>query len=199
MPKHIIKWQKFFAPDDDSNSWDREPERDHDDSDDGDGPRNLIFVNQISSGQPDYDYVSENFNIWTLHANFDLIPFSDEIANIDGVETIAVVSRYRIKVAFGTLFDSAQVKLDVEEFLLGPNTRNLQLDPISKDQVAAFIKECSEYPYWILLVVPNGRIKTFTDNEFSVEYKRNLELFKEAKDQVGGHLLYSEEDSAAAA
>jgi hypothetical protein len=74
-------------------------------------PMGLVPVTQ-------YTKPSENFNFWIMHTNFKITSeVLDALVNkIPGIEAVDVYTPYRARIAFGKLFDSAQVKQTIQNF-----------------------------------------------------------------------------------
>lgn len=58
------------------------------------------------------------YNLWIMHTNFSI---TDKIKNllceIDGVETLDIFTRYRVRVGFGEAFDAYEVQDKIQEVL----------------------------------------------------------------------------------
>jgi len=190
-----IEWEKYYPSDDLTNDYDKEPEpeEEYSDSYEEDGKRILLNM----GGQIHLeDHLAKSFDIWILHGNFDLDTEAEAIYEIEGVEHVSIMSRYRLKISFGKLFDSAETKGLIQRYLIGANASNLSLDEEHKKMLDDIRGECSRYKNWAIFMFPNGRVVSSVTNEESIAHLDKVELFKETRTHVGGHLLISEDVDA---
>ena len=66
----------------------------------------------------EYTIPSKIFNFWVAHTNFSI---TDAVAQIvdeaEGVETLDIFTRYRMRIGVGHVFDSQLVKSHIEQLL----------------------------------------------------------------------------------
>lgn len=121
------------------------------------GPMGIIPVG-------DNNNIGKIFNFWIMHTNFNI---SEVVLNtlqaIDGVESIdtQTMTRYRVRLAFGRLFDAMEVKREIEETLCKKqDTRNIN-DLI--ETTANYLS--SRYKFWAVLRTKDGQLSTLYDNK----------------------------------
>ena len=66
-----------------------------------------------------YNSPTKEFNLWMMHCDFYVTQEIKDIVNdeIEGIESINVVSPYRILIGIGIAFNERQVKLNIENRL----------------------------------------------------------------------------------
>ena len=58
----------------------------------------------------EYSTPSKVFNFWMAHTNFDITPkINSLIEKSEGVETLDVFTRYRLRIGIGKAFDTGKV------------------------------------------------------------------------------------------
>lgn len=112
------------------------------------------------------------FDCWICHTNF---PITDDIFflldnEIEGIECLKIMSKYRFFIGIGKLFDSSEVKMDIQNRLM-----THEEDKEIKNSGFVFIYN-------------SGECKFFDRNDFEDEesYAIKLDEFKKSKD---GRLL----------
>lgn len=135
----------------------------------------------------------DHFNIYIMDTNFT-VSLNDiiEIGKIDGVELLHPISKYKMAVGIGILFNDAEVRVEIEHFLTGKHKDYLTLSKIHKDvrkEAISTYQKVIKYPNWIIYIYPNGNIETYfsTDKE---QYKLELEKFNAEKEISEGLLIY---------
>ncbi len=59
------------------------------------------------------------YDCWLGHTNFDITPIiKNKLDNIDGVEVLKICSRYRFFIGLGRMFKFADVRKNVEDFII---------------------------------------------------------------------------------
>src|SRR5579885_3055934 len=77
----------------------------------------LIGPLGIMSSDPSV-LVSHNMNFWEANANFNLTrSVLQQIEQVEGVETIRLLTRYRMIVSFGKAFDDGAVQKSIDKAL----------------------------------------------------------------------------------
>jgi hypothetical protein len=66
----------------------------------------------------EYTTPGKIFNFWTCHTNFNITPLVKQlIEHVDGVETLDIYTRYRMKIGFGKTFNTNTVKQNIQKLL----------------------------------------------------------------------------------
>jgi hypothetical protein len=166
-------------------------------------PFGLLTVNSNS-------LATSNFDFWIMHTNFDITPtIAATISNIEGVETIEILTRYRARIGFPIsefidkngkrqrLFSSTEIKQKIEKSLLEkPSHSNITIDTIIRnlfnDEVLAVFNQkrllASKYEYWAMLILPNGNIQvTQTDNK--EEYEKQYKILNDTSNLISGYIV----------
>lgn len=112
MKNFVMKWDKFRFPDENDDEEDDDDSIEEEDSysEKEVGPN--FQIARILTGGTENPFVQlKTFNFWTAHTNFrlnrELITL---VSDVDGVETVDVISRYRFHISVGHTFDENQVK-----------------------------------------------------------------------------------------
>lgn len=68
----------------------------------------------------DASYIDKKFNFWILHTNFRMNQEMFDVLNlkISGIETLNVLTPYRIRIAIGRMFDEEGVKRVISDKLI---------------------------------------------------------------------------------
>jgi hypothetical protein len=124
--------------------------------------------------------VPTDFNFWLGHTDFPITNnVAETISEINGVEVLDVITKYRFRIGVGLAFSERVVKLDIQEAL------GVKKEPVAE----AVDKQKITKPYWAIYTAPNGKTEHFeSDNEEEVYTK--LELFEKTQLEVGGKVLY---------
>lgn len=124
------------------------------------------------------------------NTNFDLVAsIIQKISDIEGVESIRVLSRYTVILMVGALFDEESVVYKINE-ICGIDEDEVNLGDLSKQESDLIIK-ASESEFWLAYLFPNGKeyIQTFENKE---ELYENVNYFKELEGFSEGRLFCSE-------
>lgn len=112
---------------------------------------------------------------------------------VEGVEALEPITRYKLIVSFGSLFDLEEVQKDFERALLNSQNyliiKKMPNDEVRKD-IMATEAELSCFKYWSMVVIPSGHIKTAVsdcDKEFETLHKKIKDIAK----QTNGIILSS--------
>lgn len=114
MKEFKIIWDKFRFPDEKEEDEDLDMDDvGYEDSEEEMRPQ--FRIAQILNGGGENPFVQiKSFNFWTAHTNFRLNKaLILLIADVDGVETVDVISRYRFHISVAKAFDEQQVKREV--------------------------------------------------------------------------------------
>lgn len=133
---------------------------------------------------------SKTFDFWIGHTNFDITPLEKAILEeIDGVETLDVVTRYRFRIGIGKAFKSDEVKSTIQEILYGEIDEFDQ--QIMKNVNNLKTELASKHKFWFILVTPNGNMDYVTSKEFNDEFRKKFNVYEETRDEIGGLLFQS--------
>lgn len=118
-----VIWAKFVFPDE-------TPTDDEDDDDDDDDDNEYATTYEDDSHSPIKDLIASNqnpfsqlktYNLWVIHTNFRLNLGHVLLLNkTEGVESVDIMSPYRMYVSIGRAFDDqeVQVKASIKKVLL---------------------------------------------------------------------------------
>lgn len=97
---------------------------------------------------------SQVYNLWDAHTNFDLTPsLVESVGRVEGVEALAVQTRYRFRLAVGRAFETEVVKAAVERSC-GIGLRA----PAATPGLEAVRAAMARFPCWAIYVMPDGRL-----------------------------------------
>lgn len=158
----------------------------------------------------EYAMASSQFNFYNLHTNFKI--GHEEACVIEdavGVETIEIVSPYRVRIGFpkttfpkyeDSMWDLSALKKGIEDDLMaldGPQVSNdLGLDGLFTEPLRGLVEEAqsmmADSRYWAILVLPNGAIETLASERKDTKFNNRLNVLKACEAKAGGVLLTSE-------
>jgi len=146
---------------------------------------------------------SKSFDFWILHTNFDIREnIVKAIEQVNGVETLEIYTRYRIRVGFprSGLFRPRDIMHEIEEAIYdidrdSQNQLLIGLDTdVAKKVIDARNKIEEKYEYWAIWVVPNGNMEVVSSDKLNEQYQSKLALLQQAHINVGGRLITSENE-----
>lgn len=117
--KQLIHWEKWKDPfskeiDEDEEDEERQWKDFEDEEIHGPSvmtPMGLLHLNSHSS-------LSKKFNFWLAHTNFNITSrIKNILESVEGVETLDIFTRYRMRVGIGKLFDDMSVKREIDKIL----------------------------------------------------------------------------------
>ena len=130
---------------------------------------------------------------WTGHTNFNLsISAVNKLIHIAGVEAVKIFSRYRFLIVVGELFESSQVKVDIQRILCEDvldEIENLPLDKATSKIVDDLIEKYKNYNWWIIYVLPNGRVETVCSSTENDDFNRLFTILYSTFSLVGGAIF----------
>jgi hypothetical protein len=134
---------------------------------------------------------SERWDCWICHTNFNI---TQEIVGIineaNGVESLVIMGRYTFCIGIAKLFESADVKAEIEE--------KLKRDSIDKSfiedekEITDKINNIQENPYWSILIKDTGEIDYAVSQEDNEDYRNEIKKLEILKEKNGGQIFYSE-------
>lgn len=118
----------------------------------------------------------KQFKFWMGHTNFSIGEVSREtIKKTPGVEVLRIISRYRFIIAIGSLFDTTQVKLDIQQRVCGLEVKNIPLkDGKMLSEILDILK--SNFKDWCIYIFPNASYDytgTNISNDIMYEEKKS--------------------------
>lgn len=138
---------------------------------------------------------NKNFKLWIGHTNFSIsVSDATKLAEVPGVEAVKFFSRYRFLVLIGTCFTTSQVKLDIQATLCDEdiddlkNKSNLELDKRTKDKFNNILIDIENKENYIIYVLPNGKIISYSSDTYSDEFNQKVMLLTTIFKLVGGSL-----------
>lgn len=133
-----------------------------------DSPAGLLTVNNSVF---QYDF-------WLIHTNFPIKrSVKKKLDTIEGVESLNIISPYRMIVSIAKMYSSQRVKLEIENFL----TEKVDIG------LETLKMELSQFEDWIIYICPNDEISYATKND--EDFTELVELFENTKKTVGGQIL----------
>jgi hypothetical protein len=124
------------------------------------GPLGIIPLNE-------HNIPSKVFNFWMGHTNFKIDePTAEAIEDVLGVETLDFFSSYRFRFSVAKSFDFQDVRQAIEKAVqsVEPKRKKVkkrQPEKIRTKSIELLKKTMTKkYPYWAIIVLPKGKIKT---------------------------------------
>lgn len=168
--------------------------RENEDDNEGDNQQRHIIEQVLNSSiaTPFGNYKSDSqmnpMNdraVLIANTNFDLTAsIIQKISEVEGVESIRVLSRYTLILMVGTLFDEELVVYKVND-ICGIDADEVNFGDLTKRESDLIVK-ASESEFWLAYLFPNGKefIQSFESVEElynSVDYFKELEGFSEGR------------------
>jgi len=151
-----------------------------------------------------HSLASNKFDFWMLHTNFRITyAIATIMKNIDGVETINVLTRYRIRFGFPVsgLFSVSDVREEIESTTVNYFRRhqNSALNIFDSDtsqkaqEIRNYLDNRNEH--WALYVLPNGNMEIIKENKTKVtdKFHQRVKFLNEVQELVGGAVMTSED------
>lgn len=150
------------------------------------------------------NYALRTYNLWVGHCNFD-VSYREAfiLKDINGVEAMQIISRYRFLIGIAHQFDPSEVKAEISRKLSKEASKIIEQkreqcniinedipDNINSDINQKFNDLCRQYNYVSYLVLPNGEVESKTTNDIK-EHEKNASDMFELLAHVGGHLKLS--------
>lgn len=153
----------------------------------------------------EHSFASKHFDFWTMHYNKNITKFVlDTIESCDGVETVNVLTRYRVRIGFNrTLlqtggFNLTEIKQGIEKAIINEEKDKEKLDlrllffsDDVKDLVEKTKNSISSNKYWGIYILPNGKIETFTGTDNAMSFAKEVDVFEKIKEELGGEIITS--------
>ena len=172
-----------------------------------------------------YDKMSpmKQFECWMGYTNFNITEqVQKNIENVEGVELLSVISRYRFFVGVGKLFKFKTVRIDVENLLncndktpekqrsesisdayealadmvFGEDQTNSDDDITTEETVEIIKGVISQDKYWAIFVGEDGEIDyTSSNQENDITYLEKLLSYKKLRRKNGGIILHPDNEN----
>ena len=134
---------------------------------------------------------SNRWDCWFCYTSFDITnSMVKNIEEIQGVESIKVLSRYTMFIGIGKLFNSTLVKLDIEDTISDRNDLVLE----SEETIEMVKTQVSEKPYWAIFISPTAEIEYIMSDTLDDDYLDDLNKFENLRDKIGGTILRSKNE-----
>jgi hypothetical protein len=126
---------------------------------------------------------SKMYDCWVCHTNFDITKHHENLLNqIDGIEVLKIMTRYRIFIGIGKLFSLTDVRPKV----------NVVLNVSSKLESDKIMEEIEGYDIWAVFIYENGDYKIIVHDGNDDEYDG---IFEELLDSGYVSLIKSDDFS----
>ena len=158
----------------------------------------------------EHSFASKHFDFWTAHCNFPITPtVAKAISVVPGVETLNVLTRYRVRLGFNRIlfqsnaFELNEVREGVEIAAKTADNKDNELEHIEKlllfsDDIRDLAKETqkklSKSNHWTMYILPNGQVETFTEFRRTDSMDKITALFNDAKGLIGGAVFTSTQE-----
>ena len=134
---------------------------------------------------------SNRWDCWFCYTSFDITnSMVKNIEEIQGVESIKVLSRYTMFIGIGKLFNSTLVKLDIEDTISDRNDLVLEIE----ETIEMVKTQVSEKPYWAIFISPTAEIEYIMSATLDDDYLDDLNKFENLRDKIGGTILRSKNE-----
>lgn len=129
-----------------------------------------------------------NMRFWGGNTNFNISPMvSNIIEKTEGVEILSIYARYRFRIGIGRLFDSKQVRENIELALGCTNKYDLDNDVVLSVRTLIGKLKKDKIP-WLVYVLPNGKYDYIQEVD-QEKFQQQLANFTMLKNSIGGYLL----------
>jgi hypothetical protein len=140
----------------------------------------------------------KNFKFYLAHTNFNITKRTImTLLDVEGIEVLQPVTRYRFLIAIGELFDVTSVKLDIEYKLCGRDITESKTSFINNDAIREtaqhVIKELNTLDVeWTICVFPNGNIDfAVNTDQYHNQYIKDVKEFEECVKNAGCRIICS--------
>ena len=114
--------------------------------------------------------IVNQFDCWMGYTNFDITKSVQEaLENIEGVELLNIMTRYRFFLGVGKLFEFPDVRKLIESSLC-----DSRLDENTEESVAMIKEDISSDRYWAIFVTQSGEILYASTNKDSDEDRKSV-------------------------
>jgi len=146
-----------------------------------------------------------SFDLWVMHTNFDITEeVKTLIENIPGVESITVLTRYRVKIGLtkSGLFNNTQVKQLIQNKIVSLDGKSkaiqedylldIAFDTATQETIEQAKKDLddSDHKFWSFYVFPNGNL-SIEQSDSKDEIDEKIQFFQTVEYLIGGKVFYS--------
>jgi hypothetical protein len=135
----------------------------------------------------------KQFDCWTGYTNFDIThSIQSKIESVEGVELLAVLSRYRFFLGVGKLFKFKNVRAKIEQDLYesDPESFDFKMNQETQETVDVIREIISQDKYWAIFVSHNGEIEySSTNKEDDQDHITNVLSYGKLKKEFGGKIF----------
>lgn len=165
--KPKIEWDKWDDPLNHlhvSHGYDEEDDDDTDNNNESKfNKRGRVMLGPLGALQIDRGALASNKTVfWEGNTNFNISKkVLEAIQNVEGVETLRIVTRYRFIISFGKAFNEKQVMKNIENLFDEPIKETVEVDTLGvlKKQLA------SKFAHWVICILPNKKMISFGSND----------------------------------
>jgi len=168
-------------------------------------PQNPPPIGFVSAIKEQNEFIN-SFDFWVLHTNFDITEEIKQLMeSIPGVESITVLTRYRVKVGLtkSGLFNNTQVKQMIQNKIVGMDKHkgpyiqedylsDILFDTATQETIEQTKKdlESSDHKFWSFYIFPNGQL-SIDEVDSKDELDEKVQLFQTLEYLIGGKVFYS--------
>jgi len=134
----------------------------------------------------------KQFDCWTGYTNFDITTsVQSKIETIEGVELLAILSRYRFFLGVGKLFKFKNVRAAIEKGLQDTKSIEFQINEETEETVNVIKGIISQDKYWAIFVSHTGEIEySSTNDEDDQDHLTKVLSYGKLKRQFGGKIFH---------
>ena len=133
--------------------------------------------------------IINQFDCWVGYTNFDITKSIEKaIEQVEGVELLNIMTRYRFFLGVGKLFKFPDVRLRIEGLLC-----DAKLDEDTEEAIDIIKNDISSDRYWTIFVTQTGEISYASTNKDSDEdYLNKLQHYQKRKKKNGGFIFQND-------
>lgn len=125
----------------------------------------------------------KTFQLWQADTNFKITKGDwKKLIDINGVEILVPITRYKFMVGVGKLFSFSNVRVDIEFALCQKHKIDIAINHIEDNSLRARLidikSKIKNSNSWAIYVFPNGNIDYTTSDNF--DYAEKLQLYRES-------------------
>ncbi len=136
----------------------------------------------------------KQFNFWLANTNFKITRRTREILNnIDGIEAVVFLTRYRFIVGIGKLFTQKDVCNAIDKALTKSFKFALFIKEDLNEKLSTLQNRLEEgFKFWAIYSFPNGNVD-YVSNQSLEPVLEQFKLYKDAQVFSRGHIIISQE------
>lgn len=162
---------------------------------DGVNIENFMFIKRISTPVGAFDpndnmLPTKMFDCWIGHTNFAITDKELSVLdNVEGIEVLEVMTKYRFFIGIGKLFNFQSVRLNIQHALCGNESNELEMTGDITGTSAIFQKineimmNVQGRDRWAVYVGKDGSIRSISSDEYpeKEDYYRELQVLRSNK------------------